>query len=428
MGLLPLRYLFQICRKVAPHTTTIVLLTCSLAMSSFGAYADELIPDDIAYKPTQEDGTSKAATLPMADITSTSTAVITPLVQTESTIASEPLVEPIPIAEIAAPPPATNLTPASAHEITPSADNSTETSRTQASTPKKGSRAVRCESHNNLQKSLAITAFTRAQPSTSNAGNLYAVEQGFPQLLQDLLMEQHAHLSPNVLPQSFATTPMTEVQRKRQAQIIAKTQQTQFVLSGTIIDMTMASPDATYNPGFFGTAANIFNDMSRERAFDKRKRIFQVAVELRDGFTGEILLRNDYNTVGLWNTREPIGFNSPAFWKTPYGKRVRTLAGDMSKDIAEVMDCQPFMASIDARPGQVHILLHGGANNGLRAGDNLRLYQVVVQSSNTEYQVSDTRLIKREANLYLSEVYPSHSIAMIEGGSYLNGQFLAVSE
>lgn len=424
MGLFARYYLQQICRPVAPHTTALVLLTCSLAMSSLGAYADELIPDDIAYKPSHQNEKSPEAIRPIPDATSPSTPVITPLAQSDDTSRSESINEPIPIAEIAAPLPTINPT----IESTLPEDKSIRTFHTQASPPQKGSRTKRCESHNHLQKSLAITAFTRAHPSTSNAGNLYAVEQGFPQLLQDLLMKQHAHLSPNVLSQSFATTPMTEAQRKRHAQMIAKTQQTQFVLSGTIIDMSMASPDATYNPGFFGTAANIFNDMSRERAFDKRKRSFEVAVELRDGFTGEILLQSDYSTRGLWNTRKTVGFNSPAFWETPYGKRVHRLASDMSKEIAQVMDCQPFMASIDARPGQVHILLHGGANNGLRAGDSLRLYQLVVQGSNTEYQVSDTRLIKREANLYLSEVYPSHSIAMIEGGSYLNGQFLAVSE
>jgi hypothetical protein len=64
----------------------------------------------------------------------------------------------------------------------------------------------------------------------------------------------------------------------------------------------------------------------------------------------------------------------------------------------------------------------------LHAGDNLHLYHVVVVGPNTDYQVADTRLVKRGARLYLSEVYRSHSIAVVEGGSYLNGSYLAVSE
>jgi hypothetical protein len=123
-----------------------------------------------------------------------------------------------------------------------------------------------------------------------------------------------------------------------------------------------------------------------------------------------------------------VGFDSPAFYRTDYGRNVKSLARRISREVAEVIHCQPFMASIDSQPGQSHILLHGGANNGLHAGDSLSLYQVVVVGSNTEYQVNETRLVKRDARLHLSEVYPSHSVALVEGGSYLNGHYLAVGE
>lgn len=283
-------------------------------------------------------------------------------------------------------------------------------------------------SHDNLQKSLVITRFVRNSPQTANAGNLYAAESGVPELIRAQLSEQYQSIGPSVLPQGFASTNLTEAQLKQQAQKIARQARTQFVLSGTIYDMAMATPETTYAPNLYRLTANAFHDVTGIEKFDKRTRTLSMDVQLRDGFTGDLLFNKNYTTTGIWNQRKPVGFDSAAFFKTPYGKQVVSLTDKISQELAQVIHCQPFMATIDSSPGQAQILLHGGANNGLHAGDNLYLYQVIVVGSNTDYQVADTRLVKRDTRLHLSEVYPSHSIAVVEGGSYLNGSYLAVSE
>ncbi|WP_039915233.1 flagella assembly protein FlgT middle domain-containing protein [Cellvibrio mixtus] len=282
--------------------------------------------------------------------------------------------------------------------------------------------------HINLQKSLTITRFLRATPYSANAGNLFAAESEIPALIRTQLNENFQSISPNVLAFGFADAGSNETQLKQQAQKIARQARTQFVLSGTIDDMSMSAPNATYNPNLYRQAANLFHDVTTIKKFDKRTRILNLSVQLRDGFTGELLFNKQFSTSGIWNTREPIGFDSPAFYKTHYGKQIKSLTEKISKDVAQVVHCQPFMASIDSQPGQAQIVLHGGANNGLHAGDTLSLYQVVVVGSNTEYQVNETRLVKRDTRLHLSEVYPSHSVAQVEGGSYLNGHYLAVGE
>ena len=289
----------------------------------------------------------------------------------------------------------------------------------------------RCVNHNNainLQKSLAITRFLRSSPHSANGGNLFAAETGVPALIRTQLDMQYQGISPGVLAFGFASPDLTDSQLKQHAQKIARQARSQFVLSGTIDDMSMTNPEATYNPNLYRQAANVFHDVTTLKTFDKRTRVMNLSVQLRDGFTGELLLNKQYSTTGIWNQRKPIGFGSPAFYRTDYGRNVKSLTRKISREVAEVIRCQPFMASIDSQPGQSHILLHGGANNGLHAGDSLRLYQVVVVGSNTEYQVSETRLVKRDARLHLSEVYPSHSVARVEGGSYLNGYYLAVGE
>ncbi len=282
--------------------------------------------------------------------------------------------------------------------------------------------------HNNLQKSLVVTRFLRGNPHTANAGNLFAAESEIPALIRAQLNDNFQSIGPGVLHAGFAAATLSDSQLKQQAQKIARQARTQFVLSGTIEDMSMTAPNTTYNPNLYRQAANAFHDITHIKMFDKRTRVLNLSVQLRDGFTGELLLSKQFSTSGIWNTRKPIGFDSPAFYQTHYGKKIKSLTKKISKEVAQVIHCQPFMASIDSQPGQAQILLHGGANNGLHAGDTLSLYQVVVVGSNTEYQTNETRLVKRETRLHLSEVYPSHSIAQVEGGSYLNGHYLAVGE
>ena len=283
-------------------------------------------------------------------------------------------------------------------------------------------------SHDNLQKSLVITRFLRQTPQSANAGDLYAAESGVPELIRSRLSQDYQSLAPAVLPQGFAAPDLSEAQLKQQAQKIARQARAQFVLSGRIEDMAMANPATTYAPNPYRQAANMLHDLTGIEKFDKRTRTLRLEIQLRDGFTGDLLFNKRYRTSGVWNQRKPVGFDSAAFFNTPYGKRVAALTDKISLELAQVIHCQPFMATIDSHPGQAQVLLHGGANNGLHAGDNLYLYQVVVMGSKTDYQVADTRLVKRDARLYLSEVYPAHSIAVVEGGSYLNGSYLAVSE
>src|SRR5690606_6168988 len=122
-----------------------------------------------------------------------------------------------------------------------------------------------------------------------------------------------------------------------------------------------------------------------------------------------------------------IGFGSPRFWKSDYGRQISQLVARASDELAAAIECQPYIARIDAHPGQQQVVIHSGANNGLRAGDTLELYQLVMQQATGEYDKFDTRLIKRNTPVYLTEVYPSHSVANISDEILLHGQYLALA-
>lgn len=281
-----------------------------------------------------------------------------------------------------------------------------------------------------FQKSLLVTAFPRLIPQSSNAGALADAEHHLPKLLSQQLEAKHNTVTPILLNESLPSPSLsTNNLLAQQIQKLARTQRTQLVLSGEILDMTMTYPEATYNPGMYTRFLNgLFDFIEIRNRFDKRERLFSFNVNLRDGFTGQTLFSKRYDTYGIWGSTKDVGFDTPLFWKTDYGQQIKGLVKMAAKDVGAVVQCQPYIAQIDSRPGQTQILLQGGANNGLRSGDTLALYQMVVQGSETEYQQHQVRLVNRNTTIELREVYPSHSVGVISGTAYLTGQFLAVAQ
>lgn len=298
-----------------------------------------------------------------------------------------------------------------------------------AETRKLGNNQCHSGENNAFQKSLLVTAFPRINPSSSNAGGLNDAEQQLPQLISQQLVAKQRAIAPVQIAESLPSPALSSDNLlAQQVQKLAHNQRTQLVLTGEILDMAMAHPEATYNPGLYTRFLNgLFDFIEVKNRFDKRDRIFSFQVNLRDGFTGQNLFSKRYDTYGIWGSTKDVGFGSPLFWKSDYGQQIQGLIKMASKEVGAVIQCQPYVAQIDSRPGQTQILLQGGANNGLHSGDTLALYQMVVQGSETEYDQHSVRLVNRNAAIELREVYPSHSVGVISGTTYLTGQFLAVA-
>lgn len=283
-----------------------------------------------------------------------------------------------------------------------------------------------CSAETRLQKSVLVMAFPQANPIGANAGDLYKAEYQLPELLSQQLMQKGSTTAAIQLTEALANDS-NETQRTMQTQRMGTNYRSQIIVSGEILDMSMANPDATYNPGLYRRFVNGLYDVFGIRSFDKRDRFFSFQVHLRDGFTGQQLFTKRYDTFGIWDSNKRVGFGTPLFWSSDYGQQVKGLVKMASDELNEAISCQPFIAHIDSRPGQTQIILQGGANNGLHAGDTLALYQLVVQGSESRYQEHDVRLVNRNAAIELREVYPSHSVGVINSTSFLNGQFLALA-
>lgn len=280
-------------------------------------------------------------------------------------------------------------------------------------------------------KAIAMTQFARVEVNSSKAGGLHQVEEGLPALLSRHLQDRHAILTPVHLPQSLADTSNANgLHLTNQVQQLARSHRTQFVVTGEILDMSMAHPGATYAPGLYTRFVNSVHDtFGVKTRFDKRDRHFSFHLSLRDGFTGQVLFQRRYDTYGTWgiSSRRAVDFGSALFWESDYGEQISGLVSKAGDELAAAIHCQPYITRVESRPSEQQILLHSGANNGLRAGDKLALYQLVVQPINGQYQLYDTRLVDRQTSIELREVYPSHSVAVVSSDYLLNGQYLAVA-
>jgi hypothetical protein len=281
---------------------------------------------------------------------------------------------------------------------------------------------------NHYKKSIAFTSFPRLSPLTSNAGQLHNVEQHLPLLLGSNLRNRHGMLTPLFVNQSLSLGGLgSGLDDAAQAQLLARQNRVQYFVSGEINDMGMKSPQSMQGPnGLTRFISGTHDALGVKTPLDKRSRIFSFTLRVHDGITGQVVSTTNYQTYGLWQAgpEEAIGFDSPRFWQTDYGRQVQGLVAKASDQLAGVMNCEPFMARVDAKPYQQSVVIQGGTNNGLRTGDALDLYQLVYEPLTGEYQKYDTRVVKRDVRVYLTEVYPSHSVGHVTDNALLNGQYM----
>lgn len=284
---------------------------------------------------------------------------------------------------------------------------------------------------NQYRKSLLITAFPQRLPGSSNNGGLQAVEQRLPALLGEQLANRHAIDRPRLvalgLPNSRTHSSLELAQQARQ---LAEEGKAQLILSGEIVDMSMARPNDSFNPGIGSRARNtLVQALKLSPKFDSRQRDFVFEITLRDAITGAALLQRQYHTTGTWEPapRQAPGFDSPAFWKTHYGEQVAELVERASDDLAKEIQCQPLMASLDLSAGAGRVMVHGGFNQGLKAGDQLQLYKLVFRTVPGEYQLYRAHLLDAQLKLTLKELEAGYSLATLSTDLELHGRYVALT-
>lgn len=281
----------------------------------------------------------------------------------------------------------------------------------------------------NLRKSLALTYFPRTQPATSNAGSLHQVDQHLPLLLSANLKTRHGIQVQSQIPGTlYSARHADEYPAAAQAKAIARQHNSQFLITGEIHDMSLVSPELAYAQGPYNNLVKSVTNLINRNGLNTQARVFNFQLQVRDGFTGQLIFDETYQTIGNWDAVQPgnIGFGSARFWQTDYGQKVQHLVALASDKLATALACQPFTAHADASTHPRQIVVHGGANNGFKAGDTLAVYRVMQHPITGQYLRYHSSMVSTDTNVSLVSVYPSHSIARSDQDLPQTGSFLVM--
>lgn len=278
-----------------------------------------------------------------------------------------------------------------------------------------------------LRKSIAISYFPRILPASSSAGHLHQVDQHLPMLLSANLKTRHGIEVQTQIPSTIhSARHKGEIPAAAQAKSLARQHRSQFLITGEIHDMSLASPEAAYARGPYNSVVKGVTNLINRNGLNTQSRIFKFQLQVRDGFSGQLVFDEIYQTMGNWNAIRPsnVGFGTARFWQTDYGQQVQYLVAQASDSLAATLACQPFTAHAYLSPGTRNIVVQGGANNGFQVGDTLAIYQVMQHPIPGEYLSYYSSLVDTDANVSLVSVYPSHSVAQTNQELPRTGSFL----
>ncbi|MCW8091823.1 flagellar assembly protein T N-terminal domain-containing protein [Alteromonas sp. ASW11-130] len=157
------------------------------------------------------------------------------------------------------------------------------------------------------------------------------------------------------------TARWDDVNVLRQAPALARQSKAQFILAGTITDISVS------------------RTQPRDYAFwenEESNRHFGLDIQLIDGMNGATLLRKHYATTAPWQFDRfaQIDTSSHTFWQSSYGHAVSSKLSELVADVAETLICHPATGRV-LKIYNDKIQVSIGREHGIKVGDELSLYQ-----------------------------------------------------
>ena len=270
------------------------------------------------------------------------------------------------------------------------------------------------EAHTRYTKSAAIAAFPLLNRSQAALGNLYAAEQQLPNALTKALNSAGVLRAMNSSQLSVNPSPTTAASYQQDQGPITESLPSfreldvQFIVSGVIRDLSPYDPTRHDEQAILKVLYDQFDFRGRQRL-----RNFAIDVFIHDGFTGTLLFSRSYRSAGYWDAEDTdqVGFYTPAFLKTDYGQNVRTLLGQVSQEINQQLQCEPFRARI-VRTQANQLTFNAGSVVGIQPGDQFRLLRKSIFYDTLDQ--SHVRLEDTQATVIVNEVQPRFSVANMD--------------
>lgn len=270
------------------------------------------------------------------------------------------------------------------------------------------------DAHTRYTKSAAIAAFPLLNRSQAALGRLYDAEQQLPYELSQTLNSAGVLRAMNASQLSINPAPATAASFQQDQGPISEALQNfreldvQFIISGVIRDLSPYDPSRHDEQEILKVLYDQFDFRGRQHL-----RNFAIDVFIHDGFTGTLLFSRNYRTAGFWDAEdnEQLGFFTPAFLKTDYGQNVRTLLGQVSQELNQQLQCEPFRARI-LRTQTNRLTFNAGSVVGIQPGDQFRLLRKSIFYNNLDQAI--IKLDDTGTTVVVNEVQPRFSIANME--------------
>ncbi|SEA89302.1 flagellar assembly protein T N-terminal domain-containing protein [Marinobacterium iners] len=257
------------------------------------------------------------------------------------------------------------------------------------------------------RKTIAIGGFSLARPADASHGNLQGIQQGLATIISQSLQQSTLNVIDrgNLQLMGNQDQPPQQLSEGALSRHLnhAQQQQTQFLVTGIIRDLSLHNPAGPRPP-------NILLDTYRRLDFasSKHLRNFVLDLYIFDTFTGQMMWQQPFATAGRWNrpVHEKTGFGSPLFWQQDFGQKVEATLQEISRYIDETLMCEPFRSSITRTEGN-EAWIGAGSLAGLKPGDRLSVYRLYTHYDANQMPVSELRNTRQ--TLTLEDVQPTMS-------------------
>lgn len=212
-----------------------------------------------------------------------------------------------------------------------------------------------------LMKNVVTTWFPLKNKQQASTGQVYKIGEKVPEVLQQGFL-QHAQFSyiSNIMP--FYIAPLNSNNLEAITSLATKGN-AQYVLSAEIEDISMRSPKKS--------TWKIWEELPDMRQFG-------YTVSLLDGFTGAKVWNQTYDVEAPWefNRYQTIDVGSHQFWQSQYGKEIANVMMDVALKVDEALACLPAYGRV-VKVQNEQLMVNLGANQGLKKGDELQLFQIM---------------------------------------------------
>lgn len=182
-------------------------------------------------------------------------------------------------------------------------------------------------------------------------------------------------------------------------QLLSAQSDSQYLLTGEIEDISLASP----TPKWLGLASNT------------PVRQFIASFTLFDGVSGEKVWHKRYTTQAPWSFSKTskIDTTSHTFWSHVYGQTITQQLRQVVNELDKFLRCEELVGRVINTNGSF-ITVNLGRKNGLKEGDKLSVHHITRFTDNHAIIRQTTQI--NTTSLIVSKLYNNHLEAISDTG------------